>query len=70
VRQMERYRVFGRTTYPEPLEFQGMVTAADDAAAATLALERYGRGWVELVLVPERSIQWVLGPEPVEVGDA
>jgi hypothetical protein len=68
---VERYRVFGRTEYPEPLEFQGTVTAADDGSAATTALERHGRQWVELVLIPERSIHWILGPSPVhqEVGD-
>ena len=61
---MERYRVFGRTSYPEPLEFQGTLRAADDAAAATAALERHGRRWVELVLIPERAIHWILGPQP------
>jgi 1,2-phenylacetyl-CoA epoxidase PaaB subunit len=68
---VERYRVFGRTDYPEPLEFQGTVTAADDGTAATTALERHGRRWVELVLIPERSILWILGPSPVhqEAGD-
>lgn len=54
--------MFGRTEYPEPLEFQGAVTAAGDDAAATAALERHGRQWVELVLIPERSINWILGP--------
>jgi hypothetical protein len=63
---VERYRVFGRTEYPEPLEFRGAMTAADDAAAATAALERHGRQWVELVLIPERSITWILGPSPVD----
>ena len=58
---MERYRVFGRTEYPEPLEFQGTVTAAGDEAAASAALDRHGRRWVELVLIPERAINWVLG---------
>ena len=70
---MERYRVFGRTSYPEPLEFQETLRAADDAAAATAALERHGRRrWVELVLIPERAIHWILGPEPhvkPEAGD-
>ena len=68
---MERYRVFGRTEYPEPLEFQGTVTATDDDTTATTALQRHGRQWVELVLIPERSIHWILGPSPVhqEVGD-
>jgi 1,2-phenylacetyl-CoA epoxidase PaaB subunit len=60
---VERYRVFGRTSYPEPLEFQGTLTAADHDAAARAALERHGRRWVELVLIPERSIHWILGPE-------
>lgn len=56
--------MFGRTEYPEPLEFQGTVTAAGDEAATTAALERHGRQWVELVLLPERAINWVLGPSP------
>ena len=58
---MERYRVLGRTTYPEPLEDQGTVEAVDDRAAATAALERFGDRWVELVLVPERAVHWVVG---------
>ena len=58
---MERYRVLGRTAYPEPLEHRGTVEAADDAAAAAAALERFGDRWVELVLVPERAVHWVLG---------
>ena len=60
---MEQYRVFGRTSYPEPLEFHGTLTAADDDAAARAALERHGRRWVELVLIPERAIRWILGPQ-------
>jgi hypothetical protein len=63
---VERYRVFGRTEYPEPLEFQGTVMAAGDDAATTAALERHGRRWVELVLIPERSINWILGPSPAD----
>jgi hypothetical protein len=66
---VERYRVFGRKEYPEPLEFQGTLAAADGDAAASSALERHGREWVELVLIPERSIHWILGPSPAEVGD-
>lgn len=58
---MERYRVLGRTAYPEPLEDQGMVEAADDRAAASAALDRFGDRWVELVLVPERAVHWVIG---------
>jgi hypothetical protein len=66
---VERYRVFGRTEYPEPLEFQGTVTAAGDQAAASAALDRHGRHWVELVLIPEHAIDWVLGPSPVPDGE-
>ena len=58
---MERYRVLGRSAYPEPLEHQGTVEAPDAAAAAAAALERFGDRWVELVLVPERAVHWVLG---------
>lgn len=61
---MEQFRVFARSEYAEPLEFQGMVAAADGAAAALAAVEQFGRGWVELTLVPERSICWILRPEP------
>jgi hypothetical protein len=65
---VERYRVFGRTEYAEPLEFRGTVSAADQEAASAEALRRFGGGWVELVLLPERSIQWVLREEAVEGG--
>ena len=58
---MERYRVLGRTAYADPLEHQGTLEAADDAAAARAALERFGDRWVELVLVPERAVHWVVG---------
>lgn len=66
---MQRYRVFGRTEYAEPLEFRGTVTAADHDTAGEDALRRYGRGWVELVLLPERSIHWILGEEAAGAGD-
>jgi hypothetical protein len=63
---VERYRVLGRTAYPDPLELQGVVDAADDAAAAAAALDRFGDRWVELVLLPERAVHWVLGPPAAE----
>lgn len=58
---MERYRVLGRTAYAEPLEHRGTVEAADDGGAAEAALDRFGDRWVELVLVPERAVTWVVG---------
>jgi hypothetical protein len=67
---MRRYRVFGRTEYAEPLEFRGTVAAADNDAAVRATLERFGHAWVELVLLPERSIRWVPGRHGVEASDA
>jgi hypothetical protein len=63
VAAVEDYRVFARAEYAEPLELKGSVRAAGDRAAADLALRRFGRDWVELVLLPEREIHWVLRPE-------
>jgi hypothetical protein len=59
---VEQYRVFGRTSYPEPLEYRETLAAPDDDAAARAALERHGPRWVELVLIPEGAIHWILGP--------
>jgi hypothetical protein len=58
---LESYRVLGRTAYPEPLELQGTVEAGDDAAAAAAAIDRFGDRWVELVVLPERAVHWVIG---------
>jgi hypothetical protein len=58
---VERYRVLGRTAYPEPLEHHGTVEAADDPAPAPAAQDPVGAPWVELVLVPERAVHWVIG---------
>jgi hypothetical protein len=60
VAAVEDYRVFARAEYAEPLELKGSVRAAGDRAAADLAVRRFGRDWVELVLLPERAIHWVL----------
>jgi 1,2-phenylacetyl-CoA epoxidase PaaB subunit len=60
VAAVEHYRVFARAEYAEPLELKGSVRAAGDRAAADQAVRRFGRDWVELVLLPEREIHWVL----------
>ena len=52
--------MFARAEYAEPLELKGRVRAAGDEAATDQALRRFGRDWVELVLLPERAIHWVL----------
>ena len=55
---MERYLVFARTEYDEPLEHRGDVEAADDEDAAKLARERYGEEWLEMSLVPVSRAYW------------
>jgi hypothetical protein len=69
VAAVEDYRVFARAEYAEPLELKGSVRAAAGRAAADLALRRFGRDWVELVLLPEREIHWVLPAPPEGAGD-
>jgi hypothetical protein len=66
---VEDYRVCARAEYAEPLELKGSVRAAGERAAADQALRRFGRDWVELVLLPEREIHWVLRGPIEGVGD-
>ena len=54
------YRVFGRTAYEEPLRELDLLAAGDDAQARSESLERYGEGLIELSLVPEDDVVWVL----------
>jgi hypothetical protein len=56
-----RWMVFGRREYAEPLRQQGVVEAAEATVASEAAVETYGLDWVELALVPESAIRWVLG---------
>jgi hypothetical protein len=58
------YLVFGRQSYAEPLEQRGTLQAADREEARRRARERFGDGWVELVLVPQEEAHWVLGAPP------
>ena len=64
---MNDYLIFARTEYSEPVEHQGNIQAADDEEAKKLALERFGERWLELVLVPERDVRWVMRKEEAEV---
>ena len=57
---MQRYLVFGRRQYADPLAQQGVLEAPSPEEAGRQALERYGREWVELTLIPEPAIHWVL----------
>jgi len=55
---MERYLVFARAEYDEPLEHRGDVEAPGDDEAAKLARERYGEDWLEMSLVPVSQVYW------------
>jgi 1,2-phenylacetyl-CoA epoxidase PaaB subunit len=65
---MERYLVFARAEYDQPLEHRGDVEAAGDEAAARLARERYGEDWLEMSLVPVSKAYWA--EKETEVGEA
>ena len=55
---MEKYLVFARSEYDEPLEHRGKVEASGDEEAAKLARERHGGDWLEMVLVPVSKAYW------------
>jgi hypothetical protein len=65
---MERYFVFARTEYDEPLEHRGDVEAGDVEEARTRALQQYGEEWLEMSLVPVSRIYWAERGEETEVG--
>lgn len=64
---MEKYMVFARTEYDEPVEHRGEVEASDAEEASKLALERYGKDWLEMSLVPVSEIYWAEHGEEAEV---
>jgi hypothetical protein len=60
---MARYLIFARDRYEEPLELHGSLEAdGDDAAAAAAPGELGEGGWIEIQLVPEAEIRWVVQP--------
>lgn len=65
---MERYFVFARTEYDEPLEHRGEIEAEDAEEARRLALEEYGEEWLEMTLVPVARVYWAEREEETEVG--
>jgi hypothetical protein len=71
---MERYLVFARTRYEDPLSQEGTleIDAGDDAAArAARATERFGDHWLELVLIPAGALFWVpMGTTEAETMEA
>lgn len=52
----EGWLVFGRTAYEEPLTQCGTLTEGPPQTA----LDRYGRAWVELVVVPVAELRWII----------
>ena len=68
---MERYLIFARTRYDEPLSQEGTleVDAGDDAAAR--AMERFGDHWLELLLITTGALFWVpIGATEAETTEA
>ena len=55
---MERFYVFARTEYDEPLEYRGDVEAGGADEAKKLALREYGEEWLEMSLVPGGQVYW------------
>lgn len=55
---MEKYLVFARTEYDQPVEHRGDVEAASDEDATKLAKERFGQDWLEMSLVPVSKAYW------------
>jgi len=65
---MERYFVFARTEYDEPLEHRGEVVAGGDGEAKEVALQEYGGDWLEMSLVPVSRVYWAERDEETDVG--
>jgi 1,2-phenylacetyl-CoA epoxidase PaaB subunit len=60
---MARYLIFARREYDKPLSWQGTLDAGDADDATAEARNRFG-DWLEVRLVPEHSVQWIVGPLP------
>jgi hypothetical protein len=61
---MAAHLVFGRTSFREPLAYQGSVDADGPEDVRRAALERFGRDWVELTAIPAATASWVIGTGP------
>lgn len=65
---MEKYMVFARTEYDQPIEHRGDVEAGSDEEAPKAALESYGKDWLEMTLVPVSRAYWA--EKETEEGEA
>lgn len=55
---MDKYMVFARNEYDQPLEHRGDVEAGSGEEAAKVAQERHGKDWLEMSLVPVGRAYW------------
>lgn len=53
-----RYLVFARKAYAEPLRYQGALEAEGNPKGK--AEQAFGEEWLEVVLVPEAAVRWVV----------
>ena len=60
-----RFFVFARSEYDRPVSRQGVIEAEDASVAAEEARERFGDR-LEVRLVPEDAVRWIVGPLPAE----
>ncbi len=60
-----RWFVFARREYDQPVARRAAIEAQDAEAAAEQARERFG-DWLEVRLVPEAAVRWIVGPLPAE----
>jgi hypothetical protein len=54
------YHVLGRTAYDEPLRELELLAAGGDEQARSESLRRHSEGLIELALVPEDDVVWVM----------
>jgi hypothetical protein len=64
------YHVFGRSAYDEPLRELELLAAGSDEQARSESLKRHGEGLIELSLVCEDDVVWVLRRENEDEDDA
>ncbi|MBV8954428.1 MAG: hypothetical protein JO153_08430 [Solirubrobacterales bacterium] len=56
-----RYFVFARQEYDKPVSRQAVIDVDGAAEASTRARERFA-DWLEVRLVPEERVRWIVGP--------
>jgi hypothetical protein len=56
---VDRYLVFARTRYEDPLSQEGSLEVAAGDDASLRARECFGDHWLELILIPEDAVSWL-----------